>query len=128
MRLVLPYPVSTNRYWRKTSCGVHVSLAGRKFKSTVAQEYAYRVKPTSESVVLNITLHAKLTKKDAENQVVVDLDNCLKCTLDSLIGIVYHDDKQVKKLVVEYGEPVKNGAMIVDVALFEGVNRGTQNT
>jgi crossover junction endodeoxyribonuclease RusA len=45
----------------------------------------------------------------------MDLDNCLKVTLDALQGVAYDNDAQIKRIVAEYGNPVINGGVTVEV-------------
>ena len=113
--LTLPYPVSTNRYWRRAGNRIILSDDGKKFKATVISEYGYLCKTTDKDVSLTIRIHAKTTKKGIASKSCIDIDNCTKSVLDSLIGLVYVDDKQVKKLTIEYGEPVEGGATTVKV-------------
>ena len=49
----------------------------------------------------------------------MNLDNCLKVTFDALNGVVYRDDRQIKRIRnVEYAEPDGVGGLIVEVAEF----------
>lgn len=56
------------------------------------------------------------------SKTVIDLDNCLKVTLDALQGIAYDNDAQIKKLIAEYGNPVINGGVIIKVEGYENDN------
>ena len=51
----------------------------------------------------------------------MDIDNCVKPILDSLIGIAYTDDVSVQQIVVKRGLPIKNGGCTVMVGLMEDV-------
>lgn len=110
----LPYPISTNRYWRNSKNGTYISDEGKMFKATVQRHYAYIIKPKLHDVELFITIHPKLTKKGIAHKSLIDIDNCGKCVLDSLIGIIYIDDKQVKVLHIRYGEPIDKGGATVE--------------
>lgn len=114
----LPYPISTNRYWRTSRNVTHISEAGRKFKQTVRANYQWITKPTDKSVAIDVLVHPKLTKKGVAYKTLIDLDNCTKCVLDSLIGIAYHDDEQVKDIRIRYGVPMAGGATTVTVYDF----------
>ena len=116
--LKLPYPVSTNTYWRNNNGRTHISEKGAVFKVTVQRSYQLTMKLIADDVELAIKVHPKLTKKGVASKTLIDLDNCTKCVLDSLINVVYHDDKQVKKIILEYGEPIINGGVTVGVNLF----------
>lgn len=108
----LPYPPSTNRYWR--------TFKGRTYVSSEATAYKQAVKlllghpePYDGRVALHVTLHPKLTSKGLASKVCLDIDNSIKILLDSLQGILIVDDKQVRELHAIYGEPVHDGAVTV---------------
>jgi crossover junction endodeoxyribonuclease RusA len=114
----LPYPISTNRYWR--------NYRGRTVRSKEAVAYKEQVawanlgtrhhKPISDSVAVVVTLHPKLTAKGVASKTVMDLDNCLKVTLDALQGVAYDNDAQIKAISVCYGDAVKDGGVTVKVS------------
>lgn len=126
-----PYPISTNRYYFmgkdfKTKRSIMlISKDGAVFKQTVQWENC-RVKPIAEDVKLDIIVHPKLSKKGLAYKSLIDLDNSLKCILDSLIGRVYHDDKQVKCIAVEYGPAIINGGATVNVSKYLGLKFTTE--
>lgn len=62
-----------------------------------------------------ITLHPKLTKAGKASATRMDLDNCIKVTLDALNGVAYMDDKQVVRLVAEVGDAVPMGGLSVAI-------------
>lgn len=119
LRLVLPYPVSANRYWRSfVPKGSHRALVVRSDEAkSYTSEVAWIAKaagcrtPTERPVDLRITLIPR-------NRTVMDLDNCLKVTIDALKGVVYADDKQVRRILAQYAEPDGKGAVIVEIAEF----------
>jgi crossover junction endodeoxyribonuclease RusA len=115
--IMMPYPISTNRYYRNLQHITTLSKEGRLFKQMVRLANL-RIKPIVDDVVLNITIHPKQKKDGGAYNQIIDLDNGLKCILDSLIGIVYHDDKQVKGLHVNYGSSKVGGATTVLVSKF----------
>ncbi len=115
--ITMPYPISTNRYYRNLQHITTLSKEGRLFKQTVRLANL-RIKPILDDVVLNITIHPKQKKDGGAYNQIIDLDNGLKCILDSLIGVVYHDDKQVKGLHVDYGSSKVGGAATVLVSKF----------
>ena len=115
--LELPYPLSINRYWRTNHVKkmTYVTEQGAKFKKSVMANYGYLCKPVVGNVALEIVIKPKLTKKGLPSKELIDLDNGCKCILDSLIGIAYVDDKQVKEITLRYGEPMADGGTIVTV-------------
>jgi crossover junction endodeoxyribonuclease RusA len=124
MIIKVGYPISTNRYYRTFRNITTISKEGRLFKEEV-RLVNHKIKPVANDIMLDITLHPKMTKAKVSKKgvvkegvmykVVIDLDNCLKCILDSLIGVVYHDDKQVKELRVRYGNAVVGGGATIIV-------------
>lgn len=117
VRLKLPYPVSANRYWRIWRNKAVRSAEATAYKSVVrriAQEAG--VMPSEGSVAVCLRLIPKVNKDGSANKTVIDLDNALKVTLDSLQGVVYENDKQVRRIVAEYGsEPVAGGGLAVEI-------------
>ncbi len=118
IKLTLPYPVSTNRYWRTAV----VNGRARTYSSKEANDYrravqrlakAERVKAHDGDYKIILRVHPKLTARKTASKVCVDIDNALKVALDALQGVLYHDDKQVKELNVSYGQPVIGGALTV---------------
>jgi crossover junction endodeoxyribonuclease RusA len=71
--------------------------------------------PIEGPVRLKVILHPKLTISGAASAVVLDLDNCLKVAQDALQGIAYANDKQVRSIRADYGDPVDGGGVTVRV-------------
>ena len=90
----LPYPPSANRYWR--------SYRGRVVKSEEARAYQQEAGWIAKASGFDCTKSdVAITVKVYRPQKSGDLDNFLKVTLDSLKGIIYDDDKQVKVIHAE---------------------------
>jgi len=124
--ITLPYPVSANRYWRKTNTGrTYISSDAIAYRAIVASVCKKDgIIKSASKVLLKVTLHPRLTKKGYSNAVVIDLDNALKVTLDALQGHAYKDDKQVCQIYLEYGEPVANGGLTVTIDDYREVKNG----
>lgn len=116
----LPYPPSANVYWRIARNRVYVSKEAKRYKDAVGAILA----------VYTDWLNWPLFKGKVEVQVSAyvpsvraDLSNCDKVLLDALTGIVYEDDVQVHKLVLERFEPKppkrKNAGVLVRVCTYE---------
>lgn len=114
IELNLPYPISANRYWRNRGNVRYLSKEAQAYKRAVAASAA-GVKPLGGAVELRVTVLPKQTKSGAASKVCIDLDNSLKVLCDALNGVAYQDDKQVKRIVAEYGEPVSGGGVQVGV-------------
>lgn len=118
MKLVLPYPVSANRYWRT----VVVKKQGRAitFVSDEAKSYkaecGWRVKAEGLHVPYAgpVEVRFRLVPK---NGVCMDLDNALKVSIDALKGLVFKDDSQVFRIVAERADadPVGGARLEVEV-------------
>jgi crossover junction endodeoxyribonuclease RusA len=114
--LHLQYPVSANRYWRRAGKFTFVSAEAKDFKAhvaavaTIARQFVL-----DGPVSVAIELQPKLTGKGKASRTRLDLDNCIKVTLDALNGIAYIDDSQVVRLSAFVGAPVKDGGLVVTV-------------
>lgn len=112
MKLVLPYPVSANRYWRtivakkQQRAITFVSDEAKAYKEECGwRAKAAGFKPAGGLVELRVRLVPK-------NRVCMDLDNALKVTIDALKGIVYADDAQVYRIVAERADADPTGARL----------------
>jgi crossover junction endodeoxyribonuclease RusA len=126
MKLVLPYPVSANRYWQSfvpkgwTRAVVHPSTEAKAYKKAIgwiAKQAGMR-SPTDKPIALTFTLHPRMNKDGSASAVVLDLGNCLKVAEDALQGIVYENDKQVRSITMGYGPPITDGSLVVEVIEF----------
>ena len=106
VKLRLPYPVSANRYWtaffatKLRRVITRVTEEAEAYKEEcgwIAKAAGVRA-PFMGSVELRVRLIP-------ENRICMDLDNCLKVTIDALKGVVYEDDDQVMRIVAERAEP-----------------------
>jgi crossover junction endodeoxyribonuclease RusA len=133
----LPYPISANRYWRivnghgRAPARIMVSDEAKSYKRQVgvlAQLHGFNPPtwpaPKGQPVEVCIQLHPRSIKAPTKpagsaqealkaSAVVLDLDNCVKVTLDALNGVAWVDDSQVKRLSAEYGPACVDGALSV---------------
>jgi Holliday junction resolvase RusA-like endonuclease len=132
MKLVLPYPISSNRYWvtfpyldkvtRKPKAVTVPSGEAKAYKA----EVVYRAKvagfkePTTRPIeISSITLCPRMNKDGSASGTVLDLGNCWKVVEDALQNVVYVNDKQIKRIrLVEYGEPTKEGALVIEIVEY----------
>jgi crossover junction endodeoxyribonuclease RusA len=136
LQVTLPYPISANRYWQtrvlpardgKPAMAItYVSKEAKAYKESVAwlmraagvrQAYQGRV-----AVHLALYPHRPLdwktrVRKDpcywADTVQRLDLDNCRKVVTDSLVGVVFADDKAVCMDGGEVMEPDGREACVV---------------
>lgn|SRR3990167_9915543 len=99
LTLVLPWPPSTNHYWRHVGSRVLISKEGREYRKRVTRAIGPGDAPfLTGRLSVRSTCHAPDLRRR-------DLDNTQKALLDSLCYAgVYADDSQIDKLVVERGE------------------------
>lgn len=118
IELVLPYPISVNRYWRmqkvRRRTGVELIIPlptseGKKYKKEVARiATAQDVRPIIGPVEYELELYPHLPldwKKRAKLDPVwwdltvmcLDLDNARKVLLDALNGYAWTDDSRIRK-------------------------------
>ncbi|MEI8296256.1 MAG: RusA family crossover junction endodeoxyribonuclease [Alphaproteobacteria bacterium] len=114
IHLNLPYPPSINNYWIASGHRRFISQRGRDFKNDVAAYCKeWRVPNYGDQPVwVDIILRPRSKK-------LMDIDNCVKPILDSLIGIVYTDDVSVQRITIERGLTIKGGGCTVMVGLME---------
>lgn len=115
--VLLPYPISANRYFRNFRGRMVISSEARAYKKQVAWTFtALGIEPASGDVSLTVKLHPKLTKTGVASRTLIDLDNALKVVFDALQGVLYVNDRQIKKLRAEVGEPVDGGGLSVGLS------------
>lgn len=105
LRIEIPFPPTINHYYLHTANGVILGAKGKKFRRDVALLLNHHKGYCGAERRLSVTINVFPPDKRKR-----DLDNLLKCTLDSLQHAkVYGDDNQIDMLtvirrnVVEYG-------------------------
>lgn len=128
--LILPYPVSANRYWRHVMMRGHaVTLLSREAKAYKAeiQQRAMLAgirKPLDGRVSLSLELYPERPKDWAKRSQArpddwddtvrcMDLGNCEKVLSDALNGIAWNDDSQIREMTKRRMAPDECGARVV---------------
>ena len=127
--LVLPFPPSSNTYYRSIrmgqSCRVLISKRGREYKQEVVDLIASMTEqdtfPMSSRVGMSVMLHAPNRRR-------YDLDNRAKALCDSLedAGVFAVGDEQIDALTLRRGEIIKGGRAVVH--LYELPDRSVAST
>lgn len=132
--LKLPYPISANRYWRTfmprgfKAPVTAVSNEAKAYKAQVGwiAKAAGVLTPMAGRVEVAYTLYPKRPqdwKKRAEKDPLgwadtvqcIDLDNAQKVLMDSLKGVVFEDDRWVRRIVADRAEPDGEGRLMVTI-------------
>lgn len=113
-RLLLPYPISANAYWRFQSNRVMRSKEAIAYKKIAHQlSLIGRYRPLQGPIAVSLYLHPKMKKNGEASDTRLDLDNCLKVALDCMNGIAYQDDKQIVRIFAEIGQPMQGGGLTI---------------
>lgn len=128
--IMLPYPISANRYWRSFAAGgravVTLSPEAKAFRENVqwlATAAGVR-KPLTGRIELTVQLYpkrpldfAKRARKDPDGWEdtiqCIDLGNCEKVLCDALNGIAWVDDKQIRRMLLLRESPDERGPRCV---------------
>lgn len=133
----LPYPISVNQAYRQcvafkgTKGFVHtiISKAARDYKIQAAWEVEAQKNKLGlqgilfpkEAVGVSLVLRPKLTRSGRPAKQTPDLDNVKKITYDSLIEVIFKDDKQIKFEMAYYGAPKIGGGVDLTFFLFADI-------
>ena len=96
LRFELPYPPSVNHYYLRTSSGVITGERGKKYRRDAGILLGKHRNHFPEDTRLAVTINVFAPDKRKR-----DIDNLLKCTLDSIEHAgVYKNDNQIDMLTV----------------------------
>ncbi len=110
IELELPFPPSSNHYWRRVGNRTLISRGGRLFRTAVCQILAAQgVRPIAGPLVVEISVYPPDRRRR-------DADNLLKALCDAMEhGGVYEDDSQIVKLSIEKCRPMEGGKTVVRI-------------
>ena len=110
MELTLPWPPSVNNYWMHTRRNVYISARGKAYRGDII-EATQGCGRFGADARLEVSITAYPPDRRRR-----DIDNLLKCTLDSLEHAkVFQDDSQVDKLYIERGQGFPGGQLEVRI-------------
>lgn len=135
IKLILPYPLSSNRYWRPVRIGSHITIVPTKDAKDYKQAVAWMAKaagvraPIAGRVSIDVKLYPYRPQDfkkrmrnfgDAWDDTVmcIDLDNANKVLLDALKGVAIVDDKWVRSMTAERMEPDGEARVIVTITPY----------
>ena len=108
--IVMPWPPTTNSYWRTVGGRMLISKRGREYRKAVAEMAAADGWPKFGGVRLTVKIEAWMPDRRRR-----DLDNLLKSMLDSLTHAgVWDDDSQIDQLAIWRG-PALGGMCKVQI-------------
>lgn len=111
----LPWPPSVNHYYRHVGPRVVISRDGRKYRETIVSLLGdQKIEPFEDAVDLAVDAYPPDNRRR-------DLDNLLKCLLDSFtFGGLYRDDSQIKKITITKREPMPpDGMMYIRIKEYD---------
>ena len=111
MIIELPYPPSLNRYYRSVKGRVLISKKGREYRTQAGLQVTLQKCQAKLTGRLKVVIAAYVPDKRRR-----DLDNTLKCTLDSMQhAMVYIDDEQIDDLRIYRAGFEKGGKLIIEI-------------
>ncbi len=130
IELTLPYPLSSNRYWRPVNIGKHITIVPTKEAKAYKAEVAWLARqagvqqPLQGRIALHVQLYpqrpqdwARRAKREPltwdDDVRCIDLGNAEKVLSDALNGVAWLDDKQHRRILLERMEPDEGGARMV---------------
>jgi crossover junction endodeoxyribonuclease RusA len=116
-RLVLPYPPSVNRMYRmvviKGQGRMLISGEGRKYKHAAERiAAASGITPFAGRLYVVVDLYRP--------RQAGDIDNSFKALLDSITGVGWEDDSQIKGICAIQHEDKDNPRAVVRIRLADG--------
>ena len=114
IELTLPWPPSTNRYWRTFQGRMIISAEGRSYRKAVADQVLIQRGAKHLEGPLVVVIEA--WRPDNRRR---DLDNLLKATLDAMTHAgVYEDDSQIVDLRI-YWAQLRSGILQIKIEVVK---------
>lgn len=111
MKLTLPWPPSSNRYWRMGQGRIFVSPEARRYKLDIATlARVAGLRPTDKPVKLSFDLYRP--RKSG------DLSNRIKVLEDALQGTAYISDSQVVEILARRFDDAVNPRVELTISVI----------
>lgn len=108
MTITLPYPPSSNRYWRNFKGRTVVSDEARSYKNDVGTLCNIAgIQPIDGDIAVKVEIRRPAKRRD--------IDNHAKVLLDSLQGYAYNNDGQIMDLHLSMRDDKRNPGVTVTV-------------
>jgi crossover junction endodeoxyribonuclease RusA len=113
MKITLPYPPSSNRYWRWVKTHFTRSAEAKKYIEYVGWEFQSRdLHPVQGEI--SVTMHLFRPAKRG------DLDNRIKIVLDAMQGFAYINDNQIREIHAVLHDDKAHPRLEVEVLSYAG--------
>ena len=112
LNITLPWPPSSNTYWRYVNNRVITSKKAREYKDLILKlSYTWgNVLFHEERLSIDIKAHPPDKRKR-------DLDNLLKVTIDAIASTgIFQNDSQIDKLIITREHEIKPGTLKVEIS------------
>lgn len=111
MTFTLPFPPLLNDYWKNWHGRIVVSNKGRRYRlGALVRAKSQGARALTGEVCVSLTFYRKARRGD--------IDGGLKCLLDSLQGVAYVNDSQIRELHALQLEDRANPRVSVTVTEF----------
>ena len=107
--LELPFPPSTNTYWRRSGHHIHISNKGREYRKAVMDEIA--LLDVQKFGDARVSVSMQLIPPNLRKY---DIDNRCKALNDALTHAgIWNDDEQIDRLHIYKRMPPIKGGMVI---------------
>ncbi len=114
VELILPWPPSVNRYWRRNGGRYFISSEGMKFRQDVNV-----ICNSKKNVFVETDRLCMAIKAFPPDRRRRDLDNILKAIGDALQHAgIYHDDNQIDEIRI-VRQPFYSGEVVISLTKME---------
>ncbi|MCC3240614.1 RusA family crossover junction endodeoxyribonuclease [Enterobacter cloacae complex sp. 2021EL-01169] len=114
---ILPWPPSVNTYWRRQGSRYYISKKGQHYRKEVIQI----IKSLNLDILTKSRLRIKIIAAVPDSR-RRDIDNILKCLLDSLVHASFaEDDEQFDDIRVIRAAKVKGGRVEIKITELEEI-------
>lgn len=115
----LDFPPSTNTFYRRHGHVMHLSAQGKAYKDKVEKQLNRELRGI-KPLTGRLRVYFGLSRYDNRSY---DISNFIKCVEDSLKGILYVDDSQVDRIIIDRLPVSKSGFVEIVVEQYKRIVR-----